>query len=223
MKKNETIKKETKNNNQFVDKKELIHSRFGMKVIFNDQYNFLRKLIKKKNSIIDLGCGTGDFLEYLQKNKLFMKYAGVDPSNRSLELASKKLNTDTKLIESDIENLTPEILANIRPDLIVLRGVIHHLESPINCMKKINEILNKNDQLLIFEGNKECLYRKLILSLADLLKVKHEISQFEHKSFDNIKNILNNSGFRILELKFFPGFYLPFAYLNLKNKFFWKF
>ena len=80
MNNNDTIKKEIKNNNQFADKKELANSRFGMKKILNDQYDFLRKFIKKKNSILDVGCGTGDFLEYCQKNKLFVKYSGIDPS-----------------------------------------------------------------------------------------------------------------------------------------------
>jgi len=223
MNNNDTIKKEIKNNNQFADKKELANSRFGMKKILNDQYDFLRKFIKKKNSILDLGCGTGDFLEYCQKNKLFVKYSGIDPSDRCLELASKKLSSDTNLIHSDIENITIEKYRNIRPDLIILRGVIHHLENPMNCMKKINKILNQKDQLLIFEGNKESLYRKLILSIADFFKIKHEISQFEHKSYGQVREILQNSGFSILEVKLFPGFYLPFAYLNIKNHYLWKF
>ena len=54
----------------------------------------LTKVCCIKNSVvIDAGCGTGKFLNILEKNS--KKYIGIDLSDKQLEKAKVKSNKDT--------------------------------------------------------------------------------------------------------------------------------
>lgn len=46
--------------------------------------------IKNGDSIIDIGCGYGDFAEYLIRNKIEVDYTGIDINPDFIEIARKK-------------------------------------------------------------------------------------------------------------------------------------
>jgi len=56
-------------------------------------------------SVIDLGCGPGDFLVQLAKDHTFTKITGVDVSARALQTAARRLHFD-ELSERQAERLT---------------------------------------------------------------------------------------------------------------------
>ena len=54
-----------------------------------------------KYTLVDAGCGFGDFYNYLKiKNKLPLKYIGIDTLDTMVEIALK--NTSQKIIKADI-------------------------------------------------------------------------------------------------------------------------
>lgn len=58
--------------------------------------------IKKNDTILDIGCGFGNFVEFLKIRKIkFKNYLGIDLNRNFVRLAKKKENKKIKFIELD--------------------------------------------------------------------------------------------------------------------------
>ncbi len=68
----------------FSDKQNKSHSK---------RHNTVLEILKKKRvtSVLDFGCGDGQFLELLSNEKIFKKLIGIDHDKKSLKLAGKYL------------------------------------------------------------------------------------------------------------------------------------
>jgi len=51
---------------------------------------YLKKLSSHKDSLIDAGCGFGDFYHYLVKERIFVKYMGYDILEKFVNIAKEK-------------------------------------------------------------------------------------------------------------------------------------
>jgi 3' terminal RNA ribose 2'-O-methyltransferase Hen1 len=87
-------------------------------------------------SVIDLGCGPGQFLERLVKTSSFTRVAGSDVSTRSLQYAARRLHVD-RMSERQSERvelfqgaLTYEDERYAGFDAAVLMEVIEHVDPP---------------------------------------------------------------------------------------------
>lgn len=86
-----------------------------------------RGLIKTNNSynILDLGCGNGRFLKFVEQNAKVSSYLGVDYSNLLLSQA-KKLGAEVAKVDLDNTNWSIE---KKNFNLIAAFGIQHHLSS----------------------------------------------------------------------------------------------
>ena len=103
-----------------------------VKNIYIPKVNFLKKIIKQRINILDLGAGGGHFLKALEIKKI--KAQGVEPSKALSELGNSKLK------KNKISNLslseTYKILETQRDyNTVSLIGVLEHLIDP-NLMLK---------------------------------------------------------------------------------------
>lgn len=87
-------------------------------------------------SVIDLGCGSGQFLDRLVKTAAFTRIAGSDVSTRSLQYAARRLHLD-RISERQAERvhvfqsaLTYEDDRYAGYDAAVLMEVIEHVDPP---------------------------------------------------------------------------------------------
>ena len=83
-----------------------IYDIFMKHVDYDSWYNFLRSFIREKGTLLDLGCGTGEFsVRFLRDG---FSVTGVDLSEKMLDIAEKKIadkkleNCDFKLIKENI-------------------------------------------------------------------------------------------------------------------------
>ena len=83
-----------------------IYDIFMKHVDYDSWYNFLRSFIREKGTLLDLGCGTGEFsIRFLRDG---FSVTGVDLSEKMLDIAEKKIadkkleNCDFKLIKENI-------------------------------------------------------------------------------------------------------------------------
>ena len=87
-------------------------------------------------SVIDLGCGPGQFLSLLAKTPAFTRVAGCDVSSRSLEYAARRLRLDRMSArQSERIALFQAALTYEDPrfagfDAAVLMEVVEHLDPP---------------------------------------------------------------------------------------------
>jgi 3' terminal RNA ribose 2'-O-methyltransferase Hen1 len=95
-------------------------------------------------SVIDLGCGPGQFLARLVKTPSFARVAGCDVSSRSLEYAARRLRLDRMSErQSDRVELFQGALTYEDPrfagfDAAVLMEVIEHVDPPrLNALERV--------------------------------------------------------------------------------------
>ena len=85
-----------------------VYDIFMKHVDYKGWYKFLKTYMKTEGEVLDLGCGTGEFIYRLLKDDFAV--TGVDISEGMLEMAEKKIksknlkNNDYKLIKENIVN-----------------------------------------------------------------------------------------------------------------------
>ena len=146
------------------------------------------KVVKYKNSgkILDVGCGMGNFLDLFEDSR-WEKY-GIEVSDYAREIAQ------TKGIQCIEYNFNSEIF-----DLIILRGVLQHLDTPLYVIKQCIRML-KEDGYMIFLAtpNINSIYYRLFNELPML----DPSCNFMLPSDIMMRQILNNSGMEIIELNY---------------------
>jgi SAM-dependent methyltransferase len=111
------------------------------KLLYNE-FNYLTCLlglkIKKSSAILDLGCGSGSWLDKLSAIG-FKNLTGVDLYNQ------RKINTNDKwtFISGDIFDIQKKF------DIIILHHSFEHMNRPKEVLKKIRELLNKDGVCII--------------------------------------------------------------------------
>ena len=97
----------------------------------------------KEKSILDVGAGTGDFLNACQKNG--WKIDGVEPNKGAKTIAESKLGS---ALYSDLANLK-----DMKYDVISLWHVLEHVPDLNNTMVKLQELLDANGRVIIAVPN----------------------------------------------------------------------
>ena len=168
-------------------------------------YNNLGKYMdnfKKITSIVEIGCGNGFFLEYLNgKKPAFKLIAGTDLSFNALLNARKRTGLDN-FINADSNNLP---IADNVFDNVAMQGVIHHISSVQSTILEIKRILKKKGIVAIQDIN----FNNFIIPFVDkvilkmLLKKAGEATLVKNPvSHGKLVKLLAKGGFKINSFKF---------------------
>ena len=136
--------------------------------------------------VIDIGCGSGDFLKTLPNN---IKKTGVDIDKPSIDKAQQK-NQDISFICSPFEKFN----INEKVDLITMFHVLEHLPNPLETLKRLHEIADENTALLI---EVPIIENGATNDVCGFLSALH-LTHFSRNSF---QNILLLSGWEIIKLE----------------------
>ena len=105
----------------------------------------------EQKTILDIGCGTGDFLNICKLNG--WETTGVEPNIHAHKLASKKLNIDpddNSLFES-VESLLNH--SNSKFDVITMWHVLEHVPNLKEYISFLKKLLKPNGKILIAVPN----------------------------------------------------------------------
>ena len=89
-------------------------------------------------TILDVGCGFGDLISYLQEKGFHFKYIGIDISSELLKVANErhKDNKNISFYEGDILTIPPSLLQEI--DISVLSGALtYKIEDNLSYAKNV--------------------------------------------------------------------------------------
>ena len=97
-----------------------------VKNIYQPKLSFLQKIVKKKIDLLELGAGAGYFLKACEEKKI--KAEGYDV-NLSMVNFGKQMLKKNKISHFNIDSIYEKVLS-CKKDIIVILGVIEHLENP---------------------------------------------------------------------------------------------
>lgn len=154
--------------------------------------NFLKR---EKGIIIDIGCSSGRYL----RNDII----GADISIEKLKKAKSKL-----LVNLDVEDYL--CFRENYFDFVLFSEVLEHLRSPEKGLDNIFTILKPKGKLLLTTPHKlrkAVLYEEIELLREYGITEGTHGNKYIHKNFskDEIKTLLNNAGFKIIELYSFEN------------------
>ena len=127
-----------------------------------DSFWEIKKYIKKKDSVLDIGCGNGRFSLNVDKDY----YLGIDSSSKLINIAKEKYKEKKFLIRDISIDGWSNDLAKF--DIVLLIATLHHIPSydlRLRIMKDIRSVTNK---YFIFsykekpvDNTKEGIYEKV--------------------------------------------------------------
>ena len=103
-----------------------------VKLIYNSKALFLKKIVKKKITVLEVGSGAGHFLKALENNKIFGK--GIEPNKLLCKVGNQYLKKN-KLINHKFSELKNIISNEKTANCLAAIGVLEHIENPNEFLK----------------------------------------------------------------------------------------
>ncbi|WP_338732284.1 class I SAM-dependent methyltransferase [Mangrovimonas cancribranchiae] len=125
--------------------------------LFEKTYHLVRSISLKRKlklinsfassekKLLDIGCGTGDFLQTALQNN--WNAFGIEPNSHARTIANSKTNNQVYQID------TLETFENESFDVITLWHVLEHLPNLDNEIKRLHRLLKPNGRIVIAVPN----------------------------------------------------------------------
>ena len=181
----------------------------------NNEIDIFLSLIKKKSTVLDIGCGDGELLRKLKKKNRCKCY-GVDFSQNLIQEAKKK-SKDIKYFCLDMNKIKDQLKLKNKFDYIITKRSIQNLTSwndQKNFLNQLKFFSKSNTQILLMESSDNGL--KNINNLRKKLKLKKIIKPWHNLYLDDSK--IEKSffqGIKLVEIKeLFSSYYFTSRVLN---------
>lgn len=146
--------------------------------LYNNRYKF-SKLNHKENGkkLLDIGCGTGDFLQFAQKKGL--KVFGIEPNQKAIEIAKNKIGKEGGFFDQLSD--TDETF-----DSITLWHVLEHIPDLNRTLIEIKSKLKSEGELIIAVPNYKSFDAKFYQSFWAAYDVPRHLWHFSPEDFDQL-------------------------------------
>lgn len=170
-----------------------------------------RKTIERFQSsgqLLDIGCGTGDFLGSFDSTK--WKLAGVEPSPTARKKIPEKAEKYTQLSDYQIQT-----------DAVTMWHVIEHVHNPNETLQQIRKLIKETGTLFIAVPNRESFDAKHYGAHWAAYDVPRHLSHFSKKDMKALleKNRFELQAFEAMPLDAFYVSMLSEKYLGENNNF----
>ncbi len=148
----------------------------------------------KKGSLLDIGCGTGEFLHTVKSDG--WKTIGIEPSDSARKQGIENYKLDVRE-EAELEKLQPKSF-----DVITMWHVMEHVPHLRNRVQKLNELLKDDGVLVVAVPNRnsnDAAFYKENWAAYDVPR------HLWHFRAQDMRALMANAGFevkRILPMKF---------------------
>lgn len=178
--------------------------------------NLIESFHSYEKSILDIGCGTGDFLVACQKNG--WEVQGIEPNKKAEKIASKKLNLkngaiNEEIIFNDIQGL---IERNKKYDVICMWHVLEHVSNLREYIEYLKGMLKSNGTLLIAVPNFKSFDAQYYQEFWAAYDVPRHLWHFSKKSINLLFEKVDLKVIKILPMKF-DSFYVSLLSEKYKN------
>ncbi|MEP7265641.1 MAG: class I SAM-dependent methyltransferase [Bacteroidota bacterium] len=170
--------------------------------------NLLEEFKPSPRTLLDYGCGTGEFLSNAKKEG--WKASGIEPDPEARSLAI----TNHQLEVKDPSQL--HTFSDGQFGAITLWHVLEHVHALNETIQQFNRILSKDGVLFIAVPNHKSYDGKLYGEFWAGYDVPRHLYHFSKSS---IENLMEKNGFAVKEIKplFFDPFYIALLSEKYKN------
>ncbi|MFM7014887.1 MAG: class I SAM-dependent methyltransferase [Bacteroidota bacterium] len=144
----------------------------------------------RSSTLLDYGCGTGDFLKYCIDKKIDATGLEIDENARKIAIGKGCQNV-----------FQPDYLANIKDqsvDIITLWHVLEHIHELHPTIKQFKRILASNGTLVIAVPN----YQAYDASYYNQHWAAYDVPRhLYHFNVDSMTRLMNDEGFKLIETK----------------------
>lgn len=123
-------------------------------------YETLSKQSSRLKKVLEIGCGTGEFLAFLESKGI--EVAGVEFAD-----SAQRVKFKGELYVGRMEDIEIQEAAF---DAVLLLNVIEHLADPMDVLRKIKKMLAPGGVLLLRHPNSDLFFNKLYLCLVEFPK-----------------------------------------------------
>ena len=171
----------------------------------NHKIKLIDSLDKEEKKILDIGCGTGDFLNVCKKNNY--KVFGVEPNENANKIASNKIGG--KLVKNLNEILESQF------DIITLWHVLEHVPNLEEYISQIKKLLKPSGYLIIAVPNFKSFDADYYKQYWAAFDVPRHLWHFSKKSIQVLFSKQQIKVIKILPMQF-DSFYV--SLLSEKHK-----
>lgn len=179
--------------------------------VFEKAYHLVRQISLKKKlklinsysteekNLLDVGCGTGDFLQIAKQNNWIV--SGIEPNEKARSIANKKTNDSVFEI-----NLLSKFKENSF-DVITLWHVLEHLPNLEDHISLFKKILKPNGTLIIAVPNYKSYDAKHYKQFWAAYDVPRHLWHFNKAS---ISKLVSKQTMEVIKIKpmWFDAFYV---------------
>jgi len=179
------------------------------KISLKQKLKFINKCISDEKTLLDVGCGTGDFLQVAKQNK--WKVSGIEPNAQARTIANNK--TDNSVFEIDQ-------LLKFQPasfNVITLWHVLEHLPNLEEHVQVFKKLLKPNGTLIIAVPNYKSYDAKYYKEFWAAYDVPRHLWHFNKKSISKLVSIVSMEVVKIKPM-YFDAFYVSLLSEKYKNQ-----
>lgn len=162
---------------------------------FENRLLFSRTPSLKNFNIIEFGCGVFPACFGLPNKSMPNIYVASDPSKKLINVA-KKIDSRPFYKIFDLEK---KLKIKGKFDIIILKGVLHHLKYPQNSLKKVSKILKNNGVIIVSEPNRSSIVANLMKWILNFFfKISLEASPYGQLKQEKIRSCFNKANLDIV-------------------------
>ena len=170
----------------------------------------LRMFLPKKGmSILDVGCGTGSYLEFYKRFQCNL--FGIDPSPAMLEIAKERLGQGADLYQGSAADMPyPDHSFDLIVSMLVLHEIDHELRLAV--IDEIKRVLNPSGKILLIDFNPgpirsiEGWKTKVIILLSEIAAGRNHFKNYRHfMSIKGLHNLIESAALVIEKQKIVGG------------------
>ncbi len=169
------------------------------RISLNKKLKLINSFASEDKNILDLGCGTGDFLQTAQQNSWIV--SGIEPNDQAREIANKK--TNNSIFET-------EQLSKFKSnsfDVITLWHVLEHLPNLEDYIHIFKKLLKPKGTLIIAVPNYKSYDAKYYKQFWAAYDVPRHLWHFNQ---DSISKLVSKQSMEVIKVKpmLFDAYYV---------------